>query len=167
MTDKNDLAIQARDCTLGRRDVVGQRSERILHRDCVQAGLFEQRDHLGPPRAVSPCAVDKDDRRLASLCDDQVREGCHQHKKYNSDEARVHAMSPCRSRRYGSSLSSVMGNCRTRTPVALYTALATAAPAPQMPSSPSPLTPSTFAFSSKPSSTIASSSGMSACTGTR
>ena len=26
-----------------------------------------------------------------------------------------------------------MGNCRTRTPVALYTALATAPPAPQMP----------------------------------
>jgi hypothetical protein len=35
--------------------------------------------------------VDKDDRRLASLCDDQVRMGSHQEKKYSGDEARVHA----------------------------------------------------------------------------
>jgi len=75
MADKNDRAIQARDCTLGRRDVVGQGGERILDGDRIQARLFEQRDHLGPARAVGPCAMDKDDRRLASLCDDQVREG--------------------------------------------------------------------------------------------
>ncbi len=78
MADKNDRAIQARDCTLGRRDIVGQGGERILDGDRFQARLFKQRNHLGPARAVGPCAVDKDDCRLASLRQDRVREGAHQ-----------------------------------------------------------------------------------------
>src|SRR5918992_3616294 len=41
----------------------------------------------------------------------------------------------------GSSLSRVIGKSRTRTPVALNTALATALPVPQTPSSPTPLMP--------------------------
>jgi hypothetical protein len=55
-----------------------------------------------------------------------------------------------------------MGKSRTRTPVALNTAFATAALAPQLPSSPMPLTPSTLALSSKPSRKMTSISGMSA-----
>ncbi len=61
MADKNDRAIQARDCTLGRRDVVGQGRERILDGDRIQARLLEQRDHLGPARSVGPCAMHEND----------------------------------------------------------------------------------------------------------
>lgn len=50
--------------------------------------------------------------------------------------------------RPGSTFSMVMGKSRTRTPVALNTAFATDAPAPQMPSSPTPFAPRTLALSS-------------------
>jgi len=50
--------------------------------------------------------------------------------------------------RPGNTFSSVMGKSRTRIPVALNTAFATAAPAPQMPSSPMPFAPRTLALSS-------------------
>jgi hypothetical protein len=47
----------------------------------------------------------------------------------------------------GNTFSSVIGKSRTRTPVALNTAFTTAALAPQLPSSPSPLAPSSLAHS--------------------
>ena len=61
----------------------------------------------------------------------------------------------------------VVGKSRTRAPVALKTALATAPPAPQTPSSPTPFTPSGLALSSTSSrSTVSNAAVMSAWTGT-
>jgi hypothetical protein len=62
-------------------------------------------------------------------------------------------------------LSRVIGRSRTRFPVALNTALATAAPTPVMPISPTPRAP-TGACGSGSSVQITSISGTSRCTGT-
>src|SRR5215813_14201703 len=96
-------------------------------------------DHVG---YVSPDVEPEHDRqkRVEPLLVDQA-----------SDQLRYH---PPFSERgsWCSTLSSVIGKSRTRTPVALYTAFATAAAAPQIPSSPMPLAPRTLALSSNPSS---------------
>ena len=70
------------------------------------------------------------------------------------------------SRQTGQHLVQRDGKSRTRTPQALNTALATAAPAPLMPSSPMPLIFSGLVLSSTSGRNTASMAGMSACTGT-
>src|ERR1700735_3668291 len=61
--------------------------------------------------------------------------------------------------------SSVIGNLRTRTPVACQTALATAPAVPVIPISPTPLVPRAFTCASCSSTRIASREGTSAFTG--
>ena len=75
MADEQDRPVLERDRPLDGSDVVREGRQWILDRDDVQAGLFEDRDHLGPTRAVRPGTVDEDDvsdRRLRRVgCDGQ------------------------------------------------------------------------------------------------
>ncbi len=57
VADENDRPVLQRDGALRGGHVVGERSQRILHRHNVQPRLLEERNHLGPARSVGPRTV--------------------------------------------------------------------------------------------------------------
>src|SRR5262249_54347377 len=138
------------------------RHERRLHGEAALVGRLE----LGEQRAV----VEAEPRRLLGNVDEErgaAEERGDDERKLSGDHGFLR-IRPAVSTPYcgSSNRSSVIGNLRTRTPVACHTALATAPALPVMPISPTPLMPSAFTCGSRSSTRSASTDGTSAFTGT-
>jgi hypothetical protein len=129
----------------------------------VHSGLLQSRADAGLIRAQRTAALQDDDRMLVlvpklanptGFRSRSLRRSGRICRRHCSPRANVvcHDCSGTSSYvtpgRPASSLSTVIGKSRTRTPVALNTALATAAPVPQIPNSPIPFMPKWLACSS-------------------
>ena len=60
MADQYYWSVLQRDDALRRRYIVGQRGQRILHRDYMKTLRLEKRNHPGPARSIRPGAVNED-----------------------------------------------------------------------------------------------------------
>ena len=60
MPDQNHRPVLESDSPLDGCDIIGERRQRILDRDDVEAGLLQDWDDLGPTRSIRPRAVDED-----------------------------------------------------------------------------------------------------------